>query len=397
MSEKFLDYSQFRDSFLIDWREVVPNDSDSLWDNLSLLFDACFLLPHNELQRDLILATILTPSAIATNLPITFLWGESGSGKSKVGSLASKLYGVQPLLENSTTASIRNTLNDRKYLVHPDMPEERLERNTILCWDDIRPVRISPNSPDSIFGILKSGCNRATSKTRIALPGAKIQEFCTFGTKIISSIHTHWSIPGCEELKRRAMIFHFKKNETDREYVDPDLLDVTELEIDLKLFYRTDICLEYQAIKRGINKHKTSSKHREFKTMILDVLTTLALHKQLKVNEVIDEYLIPYQELVRLPLLEKSITIEILSQFVEEKTLATLTQNKLFLEDGMEQFIETELRITSQEALDFLKKRILDGSLDLPRLDNLTIHQLMINQGFKPQSTKQGLIWVKPL
>ncbi len=63
----------------------------------------------------------------------------------------------------------------------------------------------------------------------------------------------------------------------------------------------------------------------------------------------------------------------------------------------MEQFVESDLKITSQEVLSFLKRRINDGSLDLPRLDNLTIHQLMINQGFKAESTKQGLIWSKPL
>lgn len=395
MSEKFLDYSQFRDSFLIDWREVIINPPDSLWERVLALFDACFQLPEHELQKPLICAAILTPSALSTNLPIIFLWGQSGSGKSKVGSLASKLYGVQPLQEGTTTASIRNTLDDRKYVYHPDDPDIKLEVNTVLTWDDIRPNRVSPNSPDSIFGLLKSGCSRATSKTRIALPGGKIQEFCTFGTKIISSIHPHWAIPGCEELKRRAMIFKFEKSEAVREYVDIDLVDLLELETDLKLFWQSNICQEYQVIKRGLSKVKiNSTEHREFRSMCLDVLTTLALFTG---KDVINEYLTPYQELIRLPNLDKSITIEILNQFIDEKMLDVLKSNKQFAEEGYSEMIYDELKISSQDILEFLKKRSSDGSLDLIRLDNLTIHQLMSQSGFKPQSTKQGLFWVKPL
>jgi hypothetical protein len=355
-------------------------------------------MPEHKLQKDLILAAIITPSAIATNLPIMFLWGQSGSGKSKVGSLASKLYGVTPLLENSTTASIRNTLDDRKYIVHPEEPEFRLEQNTILTWDDIRPIRISPNSPDNIFGILKSGCSRATSKTRIALPGGKVQEFCTFGTKIISSIHAHWAIPGCEELKRRAMIFKFEKSERDREYVDPDLLNVDELMLDLKLFWSADVCLEYQAIKRSLNKYKPKNTElRDFKTMCVDILTTLSLVTGLSIAETVNNYLEPYQEKIRLPLLDKSITVEILSQFIEERELQALKVNQSFFTQGMEDFIENEIRISSQEVLEFLKKRAADGSLELSRLDNSTVHQLMTQQGFKTQSSKQGLIWVRKL
>lgn len=80
MSDKFLDYSKFRDSFLTNWREAVPNSSDDLWTNLNLLFDACFEMPEHELQKHLILAAITTPSAMSTNLPVVFLWGQSGKG-----------------------------------------------------------------------------------------------------------------------------------------------------------------------------------------------------------------------------------------------------------------------------------------------------------------------------
>jgi hypothetical protein len=96
-------------------------------------------------------------------------------------------------------------------------------------------------------------------------------------------------------------------------------------------------------------------------------------------------------------LLDKSITVEILSQFIEERELQTLKANQGFFTQGMEDFIENEIRISSQEVLEFLKKRAADGSLELSRLDNSTVHQLMTQQNFKAQSSKQGLIWIRKL
>ncbi|MEL7038909.1 MAG: hypothetical protein AAFO04_25370 [Cyanobacteria bacterium J06592_8] len=393
MADKFIDFSKEREKNLTPFNEVIDVSSLSFfYDKIYTVFTACVSLPHSEIQIPLILAYICTPSAMSNRLPICFFQGKSGSGKSKAGMFANNLYGVDILQESATTASIRNELNNRKFILHPEDGATQLEQNTILVWDDLRPVRISPTSPDSIFGMLKSGCSRQTSQSKIALPGGKTQEFCTFGLKVISSISPIWAYPGCEELIRRSMPFRFEKVvSSDVEFIDIETIEIFELSLQLKNFwFDTSILNEYQAIRKTITHMK--SEHKEFKTFCVDILTTLSIISEIPLKEVIQLFN-EYCSTVREPMLNNTIVDEILDTWLLDKKESLKEENAEFVEQGLEEFVQEKLEIPSVQVYKFLKSRINDGSIDLQRIDNPYIHELMIKQGFTSKITKHGLIW----
>lgn len=306
------------------------------------------------------------------------------------GIFCSNLYRFYPLQESSTTASIRNELNSRKWVTHPDSPDIRLEQNFILVWDDLRPNRISPDSIDGIFSILKSGCSRQTSKTNIALPGGKVMEFCTFGGKVISSIHPLWSVPGADELRRRSLIFKFQKSET-LEPLNLETVDITELSCQLKAFWTNRENREkFKYVKRKLSNLK-SNFDNNFKTFCLDILATFCVFTDAKTRDAIS-LLDSYNAFLRTPLLSISLTDEILDNFLNEKRQELDDSNKLFLDQGLTEFVEREFYVKSADLIRMFRERMIDGSVEL-KIDNSTLHQLMQSRGFVPVVTKDGVYW----
>ena len=396
---EFVDFASERLTDEIPWHELkhfesMSTSSMTLWNACKAVLEASVEIPRPEVQIPLFLAYVMSPSAMCTRLPVVFLYGPSGSGKSLAGIFASKLYGELPLQESTTTAGIRNELNSRKYSEHPHDPDIKIEQNTILVWDDLRPVRINPDSQDNIFGLLKSGCSRSTSITKTAIIGGNTVEYCTFGGKIISSISPIWSTPGCEELQRRSMMFQFKRSEGDREFIPLENVDITDLVLRLKATWLQQVNrLEWKGNKKAFLKAKFPLDET-FKSMCCDILATLQLLSGYSRQETLD-LLEQYQLTVRSQLMETSLTDEIVKMFIEGKRKELDTINNKFVEQGMSEFCESKLSISSSEILLFLKSRINDGSLDISRLDNSTIHRIMNKHGFKSKASKSGLVWIE--
>lgn len=165
-------------------------------------------------------AYLVLPSALCLNVPIIFLYGASGSGKSQVGKFASKLWECKIYSPADTAASIRNDINkSKKHIVEHyendnEIPHYReCEKNIMMVWDDIDP-KILTTKPD-IFRMLKVGCDRSTSI--VSLSGEKtgtIMEFDCFSPKIFSSVTPIHAIPEFHELSRRMLVVYHKPSNT---------------------------------------------------------------------------------------------------------------------------------------------------------------------------------------
>jgi hypothetical protein len=162
---------------------------------------------------------LLIPSALCTNLPILFLFGASGSGKSQVSKLASVLWNCKIFSPADTFAAIRNEIDSKKKQVieywtgDSQLPHyKECEANMMMVWDDIDP-NILTTKPD-IFRMLKVGCDRRTSV--ISLSGDKVgvnMMFDCFSPKIFSSISPLHAIPELGELKRRMLVIPHRRSD----------------------------------------------------------------------------------------------------------------------------------------------------------------------------------------
>lgn len=385
------DAPQWEDFFTLEELEICGNN---LWEIGLKILEKGVILPYPELQLPFILGYTFTPSAMATRFPLAFFYGPSGSGKSNTGIFCSRIYGEAPLQESATTSALRNEINARKWVVHPEDEMVRVERNTILVWDDLRPVRISPLGQDNIFSILKSGCSRQTSITKTATVNGKTNDFCTFSGKIISSISAIWSVPGAEELQRRSFVFKFQKSKLESELLPLDLVDLNNLTLMLSNYwFDRNNRLTYRNNKKQIGKVKSAVDNPFFK-LSQDVLTTMLTMGGYGRSELV-ELFDNYNALIRLPALNSSITDEMLDQFLLEREKQFKLEQENFIKQGFPEFCSDNLEIHSSEVQEFLKLRIADGSLDLPQLSNATLHLLMQRKGFKPRTTNNGVTWVK--
>lgn len=398
MDLKTIDFSQEREDFLTDWTEVIE-PSPHLYDNVCNLIRCVTKLPDEEVQLPILVSYILCPSAMATQMPITFLCGQSGTGKSQVGALAAKIYQSTVFGATSTFTSIRNELDAGKWEQSIDDPEISYERNYLLVWDDIEADRIAPGATnDGVFSLLKSGVNRATSTIKIASSGGVNLEFNTFGGKIISSIHPIWDFPGLEELKRRALPIFFKKMDDVEYFVDIESVNVLDLYSDNKHFWLTDARrAEYKLAKRYFLSKKCSLKP-SFKQMWCDIMATLYVHLLQtdssitlpKIELIFEKYVSIREEKMKATMLS-----QVLQLYLQDAEEMTKKQNEEYINNGFVELVSDEVEVTSSEVFSFLKQRVNDGSVEVKRIDNTALHQLMTKNGFIQKPSKAGLIWSK--
>ena len=147
------------------------------------------------------------------NLPLLFLHGGSGSGKSELSKFLARLWNC-PIYQPSTTyAGLRNDLDRRsKVLIEipsgdSDIPlRKEVKANFFMIWDDIDP-KLLHEKPD-IFRMLKVGCDRMSSTIELSSERVGINlKFDCFSPKVFSSIHDIPNMSDFAELKRRTITF----------------------------------------------------------------------------------------------------------------------------------------------------------------------------------------------
>ncbi|MBR8828786.1 MAG: hypothetical protein DSM107014_12940 [Gomphosphaeria aponina SAG 52.96 = DSM 107014] len=212
---KYLDYSIIKEDFLPSWRQLYDK-AEPFATNLLNLLPLVAPLPY-PFQTKLIASYALTPSALASILPILIFYGQRGTGKSSLGQLISYLHGIQIHTGADTFAAIRNDLNDRRWKTiamegnDPAYPTifRTIEVNTMMVWDDI-DAKMLIEQPN-IFRMLKSGYNKETDTISLADGSGENKRFNCFSPKICSTTTPIWGDSRFAELERRILVIKFGK------------------------------------------------------------------------------------------------------------------------------------------------------------------------------------------
>jgi curved DNA-binding protein CbpA len=116
--KRAFDYSSHRIDDAVGWRDLVDNPNVANVDIYRQLLRQIIVLPYPDIQENIILATLLTPTPLANMLPILFTWGHAGTGKSGLGKFAALIYGAKVIGSTTTASGMARILQEMKFSPH---------------------------------------------------------------------------------------------------------------------------------------------------------------------------------------------------------------------------------------------------------------------------------------
>ena len=253
------------------FRKMSLDDDLDLWDseltlaeNLENTIAHSTFLPKPQIQLPIIVAYSLIPSAMAQVLPIMVVVGVAGSGKSDLGNIIAKMYGVQTQNASTTPSALRNIINESKWH-EPGLLQG--ERNSILIYDNVNQETLNN---EYLYSLLLGGYNRNTSRVTLSLGAGKSCSFDIFGLRLLTTIHPFFNLPKYSEINRRCYVLRTKLLESmagdDRddlgdicisERIDPNLREFKALNRAFEQFWTTEHNLaNYAGIKRSLSRQR---------------------------------------------------------------------------------------------------------------------------------------------
>jgi hypothetical protein len=200
--------------------------------NLQAIFESSIVIPDKDIQLPMLLAYICIPSALSSVVPILFLHGKAGTGKSQTIIFASGVHNAPIYTTATTYAALRNSVQATRWIVPKN---EEGEKNYIVLFDNLnRETLINEN----LKTFMLCGYNRRTDRIEISKGEGENQTFRVFGPKVISSIHPVYSDSSMSELARRLVVLKFQSldNMSPKDIGDFDIYDRLDLEtVDLSL------------------------------------------------------------------------------------------------------------------------------------------------------------------
>ena len=288
-----VNYSSLRKtgSYSRSWRDIFDGSFPT---SIGKWLRQAVYLPYDH--YDIITAYFLLPSALCRIVPYLFLCGQSGSGKSTIGKLVSKIYGIEINSSSDTFAAIRNSLNERKYgYIEESNPDSvmgasysKTELNTCMVWDDVDPSTFRGN-PD-IYRMFKFGYDRSADKIMVSSDkvGENIEFHC-FCPKIFSSVSSLHTMEDFRELHRRLLVVPTKKIEdmsAERQnqlglhggllHVEPlsvDDIDWEGCDSSFRAFWTLRKCEEWLEVRKSIPKRLKGMTSNQ-RVIIFDLVTT---------------------------------------------------------------------------------------------------------------------------
>jgi len=197
------DYSLFRETGLGSLNEDIWNPDLSIGENTVNLIDNSVVLPKKNLQLPIIASYFLVPSAICNILPILFLCGDKGSGKSLLSTIGAGFHNTEINSSVTTFAALRNYLNSQRWELVDIETGETQERHCMMVFDNVTEFTFSN---DYTYLLFLNGYNRKTD--RISISSGRAGEnivFHVFSPKIVSSIHALYLRGKFTELERRVI------------------------------------------------------------------------------------------------------------------------------------------------------------------------------------------------
>lgn len=386
--DDFVDFNAERQETGIDWRELVES-SDSLYDKLKTLFEQIIVLPSSDIQTSILMAFMMTPSAMSNNLPIGVLYGSSGSGKSETSKLVSALHNTPMMTAASTFASLRNVISNSRFYDSDKM----FEKNFLLVWDDINE-RVFLDS-EQMFSLFKSGINRKSLITIADKNGVNI-EFHPFSPKCVSTVSPFWEHPKLTELKRRILPFLFKKladsNHVIIDLVSCDDINFNGLSNEFESFWRFKPNREeFNSAKRSLARTKSSVIPLEIQRLFTDVIATLATITELNPKDALKQFEM-YYEFINVNILDSNIGItRIFEEWIEQEEAHFIELMEL---RGSEP--PFTVLVKPLKAFQFFDDCYSNGEIS-NKVDRTIIESLFVNRGYAKVKTKIGYQWSKQL
>lgn len=385
-----IDFKALR-ALAFDDSEEIYDHTRSLSSNLQSIFNDALVIPSPSVQTPILLSYLLVPSALCDVLPILFLQGEKGSGKSTATILASALHATPINAASTTFAALRNTINAARWY-DPQYCEG--EKNYFLLWDNINRMTLDN---EQIYTLLLCGYDRKTDKMSISAGNGENMDFRVFGPKMLSSVHPLFTSSRYDELIRRLLVFHFKQWErftpedkagcpSDFDFtnrLDLSSVDLSILNQKYQEFWLEPVhCERFISIKRTLKSRKKSFKIPEaidsHKWQIsIDILTTGIVTGIFPSLEHGLEALSRYWEWSKLNAVSKwSATHKFL-----RAAIAELTETARTINDSVGSEV-IPIEIKPKDLKLKINQAYQEGALDVIPSPQ-TISQLMLDLGYK--------------
>lgn len=404
---QILNYKNFRE----DMQEPLGDlwdDSSPLIENFMRIAREAVVIPYADIQLPMLAAYSFIPSAMATVVPLLFIQGDKGSGKSTLTTLIGALHDTQIYSAATTFAALRTWMNKLRWHF-PDICEG--EKNCCLLFDNINKETLQN---EQLYTMLLNGYNRRTDVISISKGNGENMDFKVFGLKIMSSIHPFYINSKFSELARRCLVIKCKpfeqmtavEKQSSNMPDDFSIVERLELEgLDLSILHKsftefwkdTSNLLNYTATKRKLTSRKKSFNIPKVIdgskwTISVDLIVTgivIGLWDSIPVAlETIGKYWEWYNSNVASAY---GATHKILQDFIEQELHAAVEINK---EVGYE---AVEREINAEKLKKHINWASAQGMLDISPTPT-TVAAVMADLGWKLDKGRQNQIcWMPTL
>ncbi len=246
-------WSTFDLSDGLTWQACYDRSKNYAQNFISFL-NRVIAIPNEKVMEKILASYVVVNSKASKVLPILWIQGKSGTGKSLLCYLIAAYRGDAGniLSSSSTFAGIRNQLQHLRWHKQrtPLNTSLKNERPYILVWSDIKEETIT-KSLDDMYALFRNGCYRTEERIVISEGNGKNIPFYVFGQKVVSTTETFVTNPEWAELYRRILPIktaHYHELEPKylEEYNTRDLLDI--------------YCLDWRGISEEYNKHWSYSR-----------------------------------------------------------------------------------------------------------------------------------------
>jgi hypothetical protein len=282
------DYSKHRLSDAISWKKYVTGWDTPSVDIYRQLLRQIIILPFPDIQENIILATLLTPTPLATMLPILFSWGAPATGKSNIGKLAAQIYGNVPLGSTTTASAFNRILQGYKFdSFGTELPH-------MLVIDDINRSILAGS--ETLQQYLRSGYNRSTDKIAKAKADTddQVEYSHVFGGRVLSSCYPFFTDPDFAEISRRMLVIECRKSDLSIDMIEPDIIDWTGFkEVRDQLWESEKMCKKFGEYRRAVSSYAIRNQlpRPDKIALVKDVLASgIALGLWGTAGEALDEY-----------------------------------------------------------------------------------------------------------
>ena len=383
--EQYIDFASLRQEFSDDLT-IAWNESISLGQNALNIFDCYFSLPYAKIQLPLLAAYWSLPSTLCNVVPILFLDGAEGSGKSNISKIFANTHGVQPYSVATTYASLRNDIDTYRFkdVEHPNGYMVKQEKNFCLVFDNLNRETLSN---ENLLTLFLSGYDRNTANISISIEVGKNKQFNTFCPKVVSSIHNLLDEKRFRELKRRCIRISTKRADMLTDADQPNRRGLPPKSMELTNF----LWLKNHFTKFWMTYENIRSFGQTVKQVIKQPLAISANRRVIYVDLIAAGVVTGAWE---------SVTAAAETVIEYENSLAKLFQTKSSLCIVLEGFLE-KVASLGHESIEpqllrgCLSTAIIEGQLD-SQPSFKTIEEEMFNLGWKRARKNLGnWHWVK--